>query len=519
MYSKNNFNFNNLFIFEMANNHQGSVEHGKRIINEVADIAKKFGARGAIKLQFRDLDTFIHPAHKESKTNKHIPRFLATRLSEEQFKELVEEIKKRGLITMCTPFDEVSVEQILRLGIEVIKIGSCSAQDWPLLEKVAEAGKPVIVSIGGLTIKDIDKVVSFFQHRGVHFALMHCVGVYPTPNEKLHLNQIEILRNRYPALTVGFSTHEDPNNTAAIQLAYAKGARIFEKHVGIPTDKIKLNAYSATPAQVSAWFSAWEQAVAACGADNEREITERELHDLYSLRRGVYVKKPIKKGASISREEIFFAIPVIDGQLVSGQWKENLVADKDYQANEALSAATLPNRISKKDIIYSIIHEVKGMLNNSRIPLSHDFAVELSHHYGLEKLYQYGCVIIECINREYAKKLIIQLPGQINPIHYHKKKDETFQVLSGTIEVEVEGKKKILHPGDTLWMPRGVWHGFKTDRGVIFEEVSTASLDNVGDSFYVDKEIARLPREQRKTKLHNWGRHQLDDFKDQNDYS
>src|SRR3989344_7470135 len=131
------FDFKNLFVFEMANNHQGSVEHGKRIINAVANVAAKHGIRAAVKLQFRDLDTFIHPDFRESKEIKHIPRFLSTRLSEEQFGELVAETKRCGLITMCTPFDELSVDRIVRLGIEEVKIGRCSAQDLPPLEKDA----------------------------------------------------------------------------------------------------------------------------------------------------------------------------------------------------------------------------------------------------------------------------------------------------------------------------------------------------------------------------------------------
>ena len=61
------FDFNNLFTFEMANNHQGSVEHGKLIINEIAKLTREFGIKTAVKLQFRDLDTFIHHDHKESK--------------------------------------------------------------------------------------------------------------------------------------------------------------------------------------------------------------------------------------------------------------------------------------------------------------------------------------------------------------------------------------------------------------------------------------------------------------------
>ena len=132
------FDFNNLFTFEMANNHQGSVTHGKRIINAMADLKDKFGIRAAIKFQFRDLDTFIHPDHLSDKENKHIPRFLSTRLSDVEFKELILEAKRRGLITMCTPFDEISVDKILNLGIEIVKVASCSATDWPLLEKLPE---------------------------------------------------------------------------------------------------------------------------------------------------------------------------------------------------------------------------------------------------------------------------------------------------------------------------------------------------------------------------------------------
>lgn len=492
----------------MANNHQGSVEHGFRIINAAADITRRHQIRGAVKLQFRDLDTFIHPDHRDSKNNKHIPRFLSTRLSEDEFARLVEETKKNNLITICTPFDETSVDKIERLGIELIKIGSCSAQDWPLLEKVAQSGKPVICSTGGLTIKEVDRIVTFFQHRGVLFALMHCVAIYPTPNDKFHLNQIEIMKNRYPGVTIGFSTHEDPINTNVIMMAYAKGARIFEKHVGVPADGISLNAYSASPEQTEAWVMAYKDALSACGHNQEREISEKEKSDLKSLMRGVFAKRDIKADDIIKREDVFFAMPLQENQLSSGFWKNNLIADRDYKINESLSALLNSSKKTPKDIIYSTIHEIKGMLNESKIPLGHDFSVELSHHYGIEKFHEIGCTIIECVNREYAKKLIIQLPGQWNPIHYHIKKDETFHILRGVVEVEIEGNKKVLHSGDTLWIPRGVWHGFGTESGAIIEEISTASQND--DSFYVDRKIAKMPREERKTRLLNWGRHQFD---------
>lgn len=510
-FSDSKFNFEDLFIFEMANNHQGSPEHGLKIISAMADIADRHSIRGAVKLQFRELDTFIHPDHRENKDNKHIVRFLSTRLNENEFSRLIDKTKNNGLVSIVTPFDEPSVDLIKKLGVEVIKVASSSAHDWTLLEKISEAGKPVICSTGGLSISDIDKVVSFFQHRGVDFALMHCVSVYPTPNNKLYLNQIEILKNRYPAVMVGFSTHEEPTNLSAVRVAYAKGARIFEKHVGIPTDKITLNSYSATPEETEAWVKACLEARDACGA-GEKIVSDKEKSDLYSLMRGVYAKKDIPAGAVLAKSDVFFAMPIADGQLPSGLWKDGIVADRNYKTGEALFAIMCPPIQTKKDIIYSAIHHVKGMLNNARIPLGHDFSVELSHHYGLDKFHEIGCVIIECINREYAKKLIVQLAGQWNPTHYHKKKDETFQVLHGSMEAEIEERKKVLHPGDSLWVPRGVWHSFRTDTGVIFEEISTTSFGD--DSFYVDKELAKRPRDERKTRLHNWGRHQFDDLDD-----
>ncbi len=503
------FDFRDLFVFEMANNHQGSLEHGKKIIREMGVIAKKKNIRGAIKFQFRDLDTFIHPEFRRDKEAKHISRFLSTRLTESDFETLVKYARRQGLMTMATPFDEVSVDMIDRLGIQIIKVASCSAHDWPLLERIAQTDRPIIVSVGGLTLKEVDRVVSFFEHRGAHFALMHCVAVYPTPDKDLNLNQITLMLERYPHITIGFSTHESPDNTTAIALAYARGARIFEKHVGVATDTIKLNAYSADPTQVSHWIDAYRKARVSCGDDVERTIGTQEKKDLQTLLRGVYVKRKLKAGSIISRNDVFFAMPYQSGQMKSGRFKEGFTADRDYKKNEPLNAYIEPQRPYKRDIVYGAIREAKAMLAKARIPLNHEFSVEISHHFGLDKFQETGCMIIECINREYAKKLIIQFPGQKNPVHYHKEKDETFQVLFGSLEVVVEGKKRTLFPGDTLWVPRGVWHGFHTNTGVVFEEISTVAKGN--DSYYVDKQIASIPRETRKTYLQNWGRHQFDE--------
>ena len=193
MTNNNSYDFNDLFIFEMANNHQGSIKLGKSIIDMCSNLAKKHNLRAGIKFQFRQLDSFIHPNYIDADEPTHIKRFLSTKLSKKDFSLLKDYAVKKDLITICTPFDEESVEVIHKQGFEIIKIGSCSANDWPLLEKVSEYNLPVIISTGGLQINDIDKIVSFFDHKGVDFAIMHCVSLYPTPPELCELNQSYLL--------------------------------------------------------------------------------------------------------------------------------------------------------------------------------------------------------------------------------------------------------------------------------------------------------------------------------------
>ena len=228
---------NPFFIFEMANNHMGSLEHGLRIVHEMHRVRKQYPFAFGFKFQYRQMDTFIHPDYRERFEYKYVKRFTQSRIENAEFKILLEEIKRLGFISVCTPFDEASVDLIEEHDIDVIKIASCSSTDWPLIERIVKSDKPIIISTAGISFDDLDRVVSFFDHREKDFALMHCVAEYPTPNEHLELNRIDQIRKRYPHIVVGYSTHEIPNNIDAVKLAIAKGARIFEKHVGVKTDQ------------------------------------------------------------------------------------------------------------------------------------------------------------------------------------------------------------------------------------------------------------------------------------------
>jgi N-acetylneuraminate synthase len=161
-------------------------------------------------------------------------------------------------------------------------------------------------------------------------------------------------------------------------------------------------------------------------------------------------------------------------------------------------------------VLKHAVHEVKALLHEARIPLDSSFKVEYSHHYGVQRFREVGAVIIECMNREYCKKLIVQLPRQRHPSHFHTLKEETFQVLYGDLHVDLDGMHHHLVPGQTLLVQPGVWHSFRTDSGVVFEEISTTHHSN--DSTYRDKAINQLASSERKTRVDHWGRFQLDEI-------
>ncbi len=502
------FDFRELFILDLANNHQGSVEHGRKIIHGMADVVEKHNVRAVLKFQFRQLDTFIHPSHHSGSELKYIQRFLSTRMDREQFQVLLDDVRSRGLLAMCTPFDEESVALIADMGFDVLKVASCSAKDWPLLEAMADTGLPVVCSTGGLSIEDIDNVVSFFQHRAVQFAIMHCVSIYPTPDDLLNLNQIRVLHERYPGVPVGWSTHENPGDTVPVQIAVAQGAELFERHVGIQTEEIQLNAYSSTPAQIDQWLSAYARAKVLCGSRVRPPVSAVEQASIDGLRRGVYAKRPIRKGATIERDQVYFAMPYHDGQLESGRWKAGIKAIQDIPADGLLVGDAVEIPVDEDvRIIKQAVHQVKALLNEARIHLGSEFQVEYSHHYGIRNFKETGAVLIACINREYCKKLVIQLPGQRHPSHYHTRKEETFQILHGVLHTDLDGHYRVLHPGETILVQPGVWHSFWSDTGVVFEEISTTHYNN--DSFYADKRINKLKRSERKTLVDHWGRFQL----------
>jgi len=490
-----------LFIFEMANNHQGSVENGLEIIQQVASICKDYDYLFAFKFQYRDLDTFIHPDYIQRTDIKNVKRFLKTRISSTEFLRLKTAVKDHGLISICTPFDEASVDLIMGHQYDIIKIGSCSLGDWPLMEKIATTGKPVIASTAGSALEEIDKLVNFFINRKIDLALMHCVAEYPTTLEDLQLNQIDLMTMRYPRVIIGYSTHESPDNYDAIKIAIAKKARIFEKHVGIHNESYPLNSYSATPQQIRYWLNAARAAILMCGIDNERyQPTSKERSDLNALRRGLFAYRPLARSQILSADDYYLAFPAIDGQLVANdlsKYHEIHINSDDLNAGNPIMREQVEIK-DKRPKIENALKKVLTLVQKADIVIPLDSASDISHHYGIENFEKYGATIINCLNREYCKKYIVVLPGQNHPAHFHKSKEETFVLVYGEMTVVIDGRDIVLRPGESLTIERGSRHSFSSATGAVVEEISTTHYAN--DSFYEDEVINRSSN--RKTAVY-----------------
>jgi N-acetylneuraminate synthase len=309
--------FENLFVLELANNHWGRLERGLNIVSSFSEVVRRNGVNAAIKLQFRDVPSFIHGGHRDRDDVRYIKKVGATELSWSDQKIMVDAVRDAGMVTMVTPFDEVSVDKAVEFGVQILKVASSDIRDRVLLEKIAAADKPVIASTGGSTLEDVDHLVRFFGDRNVPFALNHCVSIYPSEDKELELNQIDFLRNRYPGLVIGYSTHEMTDWSSSVMVAYAKGARTFERHIDIDADGIAVSPYCTLPHQADVWFKAFNKAVEMCGGSGavKRVPPEKEIKYLNELVRGVYVARDLAAGHVLTADDVFLAVPLLHGQI------------------------------------------------------------------------------------------------------------------------------------------------------------------------------------------------------------
>jgi len=334
--------FEDLFVLELANNHWGKLDRAMRIISDFSQVVRVNNVRAAIKLQLRDVDSFIHKSFADREDIRYVKKTQDTKLSRDEFVAMVKAIKQSGCIPMATPFDEASVEFSEFLDLPILKIASSDLNDWPLIERIAKTRRPVIVSTGGSSLKDVDDMVLFFKNRNIPLALNHCVSLYPSEDSELEMNQIDYLRNRYPDNVIGYSTHEYHDWTSSMMISYAKGARTWERHIDIEMDNVPVSPYCTLPHQADTWFKAYHKAREMCGSAGlqKRIPPAREVEYLDKLVRGIYAKGELPAGYVITKDsmekDFYMSIPLQKGQLSVREVINGIKLTKPLKADEPL---------------------------------------------------------------------------------------------------------------------------------------------------------------------------------------
>lgn len=214
-------------IAEIGQAHEGSLG----ILHSYIDALANTGV-DAVKFQ-------THIAHAESSLEEpfrvnfsyeDLTRYdywKRMEFSLDQWKGIKQHCDDCGIEFMSSPFSNAAVDLLEEVGVQRYKIGSGEVNNFLLLEKIAQTGKPVILSSGMSSYSELDRTVSFLKEREVDFSILQCTTAYPTIPEQFGLNVIAELKNRYK-VRVGFSDHS--SSTEACIAAVAMGAEILEFH-------------------------------------------------------------------------------------------------------------------------------------------------------------------------------------------------------------------------------------------------------------------------------------------------
>jgi len=296
--SENNKPF---IIAEMSGNHNQSLERALAIV----DAAAKAGAH-AIKLQTYTADTMtipgvltitdpnslwngreLHELYKEAYTPW------------EWHKPIFERAKKLGIIAFSTPFDETAVDFLEGLNVPVYKIASFENTDWPLLKKVAQTRKPVIMSTGGTNLSDVDEAVRLLRMNGCKdLILLKCTSTYPATPENSNLVTIASMKEVFNC-QVGLSDHTMGIGAAIASVAL--GARVIEKHFTLRRADGGVDAaFSMEPAEMQMLVEESERAFLALGKI-QFDVQDAEKKNII-YKRSIYVVKNIKVGELFTKE-------------------------------------------------------------------------------------------------------------------------------------------------------------------------------------------------------------------------
>lgn len=283
-------------VAEAGINHNGSISIAKKIILEAAN-----AGADAIKFQtFKASDL-------ASKKSKYYNIFRNLELDADEFDELSDYAKSRDIIFLSTPFSEDAVDLLFTINVPAFKIASGDLTNIPLIRYAASKMKPMIISTGMGTMKEIESAVKAIKSKGNNkVILLHSVASYPTPLNEANLLSIKQISKKFP-YPVGYS--DNGKDMTVPLIAVACGAKMIEKHFTInhklkgPDQKL-----SADPMQFKNIINDIRNVEKMLG-DGKKKCQRSELKNRIYVRRSIIAKSFIEKGTTIKQDMLTLKRP------------------------------------------------------------------------------------------------------------------------------------------------------------------------------------------------------------------
>ncbi|OGG50610.1 hypothetical protein A2704_05045 [Candidatus Kaiserbacteria bacterium RIFCSPHIGHO2_01_FULL_54_36b] len=298
------------FIAEVGINHNGDFFLAKRAVERAA----KAGAH-AVKFQRRAVqDLWVKEVRDLPQTRNELQGYTygeykaAAELKDDAFPKLMEFAGSFGIDFFVTPFEEKSVDFLETIDMPFYKISSFEITNIPLIEYIARLKKPIILSTGMATLEEVDEaVITVLKHHG-NLLLMHCVSVYPSPDDVINLKTMVEFRDRYAPIPVGYSGHEQ--DILPSLAAVALGAPIVERHLTLSHNLPGPDhaTVSLDPDQFAELVRDAGRVWRILGTGGKDLIDlEKPVRDKHA--KSIVTKRRIPKGTIITRDMVTFKCP------------------------------------------------------------------------------------------------------------------------------------------------------------------------------------------------------------------
>ncbi|MDR2891651.1 MAG: N-acetylneuraminate synthase family protein [Deltaproteobacteria bacterium] len=290
------------FIAEVGLNHNGDLEIAKKMIAVAAANHCDY-----VKFQKRTVGLIATNDVLDAEDGR-FPAFGKTyrairehhEFNFEQYLEIIEYCKLKGVAFLCTAFDVEAVDFLEQCGVSAYKIASHNITDLPLLKKIARLKKRTFLSTGMCLLEEIDEAVAIFREENCELILMHCVSSYPSDNSEANLAIIPFLKQRYQDCVVGYSGHEE--NSIISEYAAVLGAAYIERHITLDRTMPGFDhKISLDPAGLKELLERLKIVCSTMGRA-EKKISEKEMITRNKYRRSIVASRHLKKGERVSED-------------------------------------------------------------------------------------------------------------------------------------------------------------------------------------------------------------------------